>query len=95
MDEMLDYNILAMNLLDDLIELTGVDDMIERLLNKGYSKEDLMELGFDENDIDRIENEIEEYIKHMRELNAYYDELERRERMLDNDLDRISELTNK
>ena len=47
-------------LIDDWIDIYGIDDVISHLLYAGATKEDLLELEFDEENIDNVLEEEEE-----------------------------------
>lgn len=47
-------------LIDDWIDIYDIDDTIKHLIFAGATKEDLLELEFDEEDIDRVLEEMGE-----------------------------------
>lgn len=58
-DEKLNYEELANRLIDDFVDIDGIMPTIEHLYNIGCTKENLIELKFDENDIDEVIEEID------------------------------------
>lgn len=52
--ELKDYKDLCNALIDDMCEFDGIPETIEHLYNLGINREQLLELDFDESDIDGV-----------------------------------------
>lgn len=59
----IDYKNLAMGLIDILCDREDVTEVIILLLNKGYSREEIKELEFFDEDIDYATQELEYRLK--------------------------------
>lgn len=59
----IDYKNLAMGLIDTLCDREDVTEVIILLLNKGYSREEIKELEFFDEDIDYATQELEYRLK--------------------------------
>ena len=59
----IDYKNLAMGLIDILCDREDVTEVIILLLNKGYSREEIKELEFFDDDIDYATQELEYRLK--------------------------------
>lgn len=57
---MVDYKELLSSLLDDRCEMYGTHNTISKLIDDGYTREDLIELDFDEDDVDYVIKALEE-----------------------------------
>jgi len=57
---MVDYKELMNKLLDDRCDLYGSRNTISYLLDDGYTRDDLIELNFDEDDVDLVIKALEE-----------------------------------
>lgn len=57
---MVDYKELLNRLLDDRCDLYGARNTISYLLDEGYTRDDLIELDFDEEDVDYVIKALEE-----------------------------------
>ena len=59
----IDYKELAEGLIDTLCEREDITEVIILLLQKGYSKEEIKELSFSEEDIENASEELEYRLK--------------------------------
>ena len=57
---MVDYKELLNRLLDDRCDLFGTRNTISYLLDEGYTRDDLIELDFDEDEVDFVIKALDE-----------------------------------